>query len=132
MLCLVPPKGVREPSDVEGVEGQDIVLPCQVDGYPPPSTVWTKDSGYGYPSSAGLGVGVGGVGNGVGSGFGARLPNGSLLLSAADKRDEGRYTCTAENGVRPAIARTVNVTINGRDGVVLVVVGGLFFPLSIL
>ncbi len=44
-----------------------------------------------------------------------RVDNGSLLLSAADKRDEGQYTCAADNGVRPAIAKTVNVTINGME-----------------
>ncbi len=42
---LVPPKWVHEPHDVQGLVGQDIVLPCLVEGYPDPVTVWTRSNG---------------------------------------------------------------------------------------
>ncbi len=42
---LVPPKWVHEPHDVQGLVGQDIVLPCLVEGYPDPVTVWTRANG---------------------------------------------------------------------------------------
>ena len=42
---LVPPKWIHEPQDVQGVVGQDIILPCLVEGYPDPITVWTRANG---------------------------------------------------------------------------------------
>jgi hypothetical protein len=42
---LVPPKWIQEPRDVQAIVGQDITLPCSVDGFPKPSTVWTRTNG---------------------------------------------------------------------------------------
>jgi len=43
-----------------------------------------------------------------------QFTNGSLLISSLDKSSEGTYTCTAQNGIRSPIAKTVNVTVNGK------------------
>ena len=43
-----------------------------------------------------------------------QFPNGTLLISSVDKSAQGSYTCTAQNGVRTAIAKTINVTVNGN------------------
>ncbi len=43
-----------------------------------------------------------------------QFPNGSLLISSLDKSSEGTYTCTAQNGIRNAISKSVNVTVNGK------------------
>ena len=43
-----------------------------------------------------------------------QFPNGTLLISSVDKSAEGSYTCTAQNGVRTAISKTINVTVNGN------------------
>ena len=42
-----------------------------------------------------------------------QFPNGTLLISSVDKTSEGAYTCTAQNGIRSAISKTINVTVNG-------------------
>ena len=44
-----------------------------------------------------------------------QFPNGTLLISSVDKSAQGSYTCTAQNGVRSAITKTINVTVNGKD-----------------
>ena len=42
-----------------------------------------------------------------------QFPNGTLLISSVDKASKGAYTCTAQNGIRSAISKTINVTVNG-------------------
>ena len=42
---IVPPKWIREPEDVHAVLGQDVVLGCQVEGYPKPTMLWTRANG---------------------------------------------------------------------------------------
>jgi len=42
---LVPPKWIQEPRDIQAIVGQDITLPCSVEGFPKPSTVWTRTNG---------------------------------------------------------------------------------------
>ena len=42
-----------------------------------------------------------------------QLPNGSLSIAGVTKETEGMYTCTAQNGVRTGISKTINVTVNG-------------------
>ena len=41
----VPPKWIQEPRDVQAIVGQDVTLPCSVEGFPKPSTVWTRTNG---------------------------------------------------------------------------------------
>ena len=101
----VPPKWVDEPQDVEAVEGQDVILPCAVEGFPEPTSAWTKDTGFGVSTSYQLQP-LGLEDN--------QFPNGSLLIPGATKRSEGIYTCTAKNGVRSSISKSINVTVNGK------------------
>jgi hypothetical protein len=42
------------------------------------------------------------------------LGNGSLVLWRAGLRDEGQYTCAAENGVGDPLTKTVTLKINGE------------------
>ena len=42
---VVPPKWIQEPRDVQAIVGHDITLPCLVEGFPEPSTVWTRTNG---------------------------------------------------------------------------------------
>ena len=42
------------------------------------------------------------------------LGNGSLVLWRVSLRDEGQYTCSAENGVGEPLTKTVSLKINGE------------------
>lgn len=111
----VPPKFLQEPQDVVAVEGQDILVPCVVEGYPDPVIKWFRE-----PSSGDL-PGKSESGSDPGDAFLAgmtmnqQFPNGSLLLTLATKSMEGEYTCTATNGVKYDIRKTINVTVNGKN-----------------
>jgi len=89
---------------VEGVQGQDLLLPCLVEGFPQPLVLWTKDTGHGFSSSPSLSLSS------------MKFDNGTLFVASAGKEAEGQYTCSADNGVRAAISKTINVTINGELG----------------
>ncbi len=46
------------------------------------------------------------------------LGNGSLVLWRVGLRDEGQYTCAAENGVGDPLTKTVSLKINGKNKLV--------------
>ena len=43
-----------------------------------------------------------------------QLPNGSLSIVSISKESEGAYTCTAQNGIRTSLTKTINISVNGR------------------
>ena len=111
----MPPKFLQEPQDVVAVEGQDILVPCVVEGFPDPVIKWHHE-----PGSRELpGKSESGSDSGdsylAGMTMNQQFPNGSLLLTLATKSMEGAYTCTATNGVKYDIRKTINVTVNGKN-----------------
>lgn len=87
-----------EPSDIIAVQEQPLMLPCQVDGIPPITTLWrrngrwlTEDQNY------------------------AMFTNGSLLIGHFQKTrsdgssDEGDYECVAQNSYGLVVSRKARV-----------------------
>ncbi|XP_023675521.1 immunoglobulin superfamily DCC subclass member 3 isoform X1 [Paramormyrops kingsleyae] len=87
-----------EPSDIIAVQEQPLMLPCQVDGIPPITTLWrrngrwlTEDQNY------------------------AMFTNGSLLIGhfqktrSDDSSDEGDYECVAQNSYGLVVSRKARV-----------------------
>lgn len=42
------------------------------------------------------------------------LGNGSLRLESARAEHSGKYRCRADNGVAPALSKTLNIHVNGK------------------
>ena len=113
-LFAVPPKFLQEPQDVVAVEGQDILVPCVVEGFPDPVIKWHHEPGSReVPGKSESGSDPGDAFL-AGMTMNQQFPNGSLLLTLATKSMEGAYTCTATNGVKYDIRKTINVTVNGK------------------
>ncbi|UYV62106.1 Dscam [Cordylochernes scorpioides] len=80
-----PPQWIGEtPTRLEVKKGQPLEVPCQASGSPDPKITWTQHSEI----------------------LGERLQIPAVLES-----DAGVYTCTADNGIKPALSRSVDVRV---------------------
>lgn len=43
------------------------------------------------------------------------LNNGSLRLESARTEHSGKYRCRADNGVAPALSKTLTIHVNGKN-----------------
>lgn len=90
LIVLVPPKIVRSPEDFAILLGSSITLPCDAEGDPYPSIIWTKDGQKLEPSQ----------GNGT-------KVEGWFLIEDAKPTDAGAYKCIATNSA--GVAEVVGV-----------------------
>ena len=87
------PRSAAEPS------GSSPVYNCQATGDPVPTIRWSK-TGSGQPSIE-------------------QLKNDSLRIKNIQKADEGRYTCSASNGVK-TITKEITISVYSKFFVMLI------------
>ncbi|XP_069972795.1 cell adhesion molecule Dscam1 isoform X4 [Penaeus vannamei] len=101
LTVSVPPAWVVEPSSANVALGGTVALHCLAKGFPNPTVVWRKETVSG--EFAGVATGEGGV---------AGFENGTLLVSRAERRHEGRYLCEANNEVGAGLSKVVTLSVN--------------------
>ncbi|XP_041969798.1 Down syndrome cell adhesion molecule-like protein Dscam2 [Aricia agestis] len=99
LAIKVPPFWQMEPSDAAVLLNGSLTVSCEARGHPAPAIYWTKFSGSTETS-------LGGVSDPV------VLNNGSLRIESARAEHSGKYRCRAENGVAPALSKTLNIHVN--------------------
>ncbi|PSN46727.1 Down syndrome cell adhesion molecule-like protein Dscam2, partial [Blattella germanica] len=102
LSVTVPPQWVMEPMDREVVQGNPVMLQCQVDGFPKPSVTWKQPVGSELVDYRDLSHGR----------HLHILENGSLLISNATQEHEGRYVCQAGNGIGPGLSKVVKLIVH--------------------
>ncbi|XP_049724489.1 hemicentin-1 isoform X1 [Elephas maximus indicus] len=84
-----PPVIQPQPSDLDVILNNPILLPCEVTGTPSPFITWQKE---------GINVITSGKNHAV-------LPNGGLQISRAVREDAGTYMCVAHNPAGTALGK---------------------------
>ncbi|KFO28580.1 Hemicentin-1 [Fukomys damarensis] len=84
-----PPVIQPQPSEVDVIVNNPILLPCEATGTPSPFISWQKE---------GINVITSGKSH-------AALPSGSLQISRAAREDAGTYTCVAQNSAGTALGK---------------------------
>ncbi|KAK4287145.1 hypothetical protein Pmani_039780, partial [Petrolisthes manimaculis] len=101
LTVSVPPAWVVEPSSASVALGGTVALHCLAKGFPNPKVAWRKETVSG--EFVGVATGEGGV---------AVWGNGTLGVTRAERRHEGRYLCEADNGVGPGLSKVVALSVN--------------------
>ncbi|KAH9380978.1 hypothetical protein HPB48_008192 [Haemaphysalis longicornis] len=97
-----PPTWKSVPGNSDIVKGENLTLSCKAHGSPPPKITWLfKQEGASGQTMQDLL-----------SSRASAFPNGSLVFHELDIKDSGQYTCSADNGVAPALKKTVTLKIN--------------------
>ncbi|XP_063627962.1 cell adhesion molecule Dscam2-like [Cydia splendana] len=99
LAIKVPPYWQIEPSDTAVLLNGSLTVSCEARGHPSPAIYWTKFSGSAETT-------LGAVSEP------AVLNNGSLRLESARAEHSGKYRCRADNGVAPALSKTLTIHVN--------------------
>lgn len=101
LVVQVPPHWVEEPRDLVVLAGEPVTLVCAATGQPPPNITWIRVEGEGREGSEVVTMQVEGA-----------VVWGRVSLARADSGAGGQYSCSADNGVGVALARTVRLAVN--------------------
>ncbi|XP_059489683.1 cell adhesion molecule Dscam2-like isoform X2 [Neocloeon triangulifer] len=115
LVVTVPPSWVVEPENKDAKLGQNVVLNCQVEGFPKPTIAWKKALGYKpgeYSELRPMEGSTHGPIHPVQGGSMQLLINGSLLIESVKQEDEGRYLCEASNGIGIGLSAVITLTVN--------------------
>ncbi|CAN7984994.1 unnamed protein product, partial [Ixodes hexagonus] len=102
MVVNVPPRWKVAPKEKSSVVGENVVVDCQAEGFPPPRIWWEKSSGS-RPSEYKVIISNSHI---------HALENGSLMVREAERNDTGFYLCQASNGVGSGISKVIELKVH--------------------
>ncbi|XP_015789024.1 Down syndrome cell adhesion molecule-like protein Dscam2 [Tetranychus urticae] len=102
MIVKVSPTWIKEPVDLEVINGAKVILDCQAAGFPEPQIRWKKEELDSNEAKATFKTIISNPHMHI-------LENGSLFISSIGSSDSGKYMCQATNGVNPALSKVINV-----------------------
>ncbi|KAG8187812.1 hypothetical protein JTE90_001187 [Oedothorax gibbosus] len=102
LVVLISPTWIKMPLDSDVLAGEDVSLPCHTVGKPDPIVQWKN-------SKMGDSVFINIL---QGDNF-QILANGSLIISAVQKTDEGLYKCNVSNGVGNSLEAVMSLRVIG-------------------
>ncbi|CAN8004190.1 unnamed protein product, partial [Ixodes pacificus] len=102
MVVNVPPRWKVAPREKSAVVGENVVVDCQAEGFPPPRIWWEKSSGS-RPSEYKVIISNSHI---------HALENGSLMVREAERNDTGFYLCQASNGVGSGISKVIELKVH--------------------
>lgn len=101
MVVYVPPKFIQEPDDKQVLKTYTISLTCLTSGTPPARIDWSKSKGGRFVPVS------------IGKPRFEKMVNGTLVIRNASEEDDGKYLCTASNGVSDnGVSRQVQLTVH--------------------
>ena len=92
-----PPNWIEKPNNVKSKIYQAIIIKCLVSGYPKPTITWKKFQGSSWIQLESNG-----------------RHNHNLQIVNATKSHEGRYGCSASNGIEPDLWSEFDISIEGN------------------
>lgn len=99
VVGTVPPKWIIKPrEDILLSTTSDTFIDCMAEAFPIPTARWTRKDGRSLPSNV------------------HESRNGSLVISRANKDNEGEYICTVYNGLGKDLSVTVRMRVLGKKG----------------
>ncbi|KAK8779577.1 hypothetical protein V5799_019082 [Amblyomma americanum] len=102
MVVNVPPRWKVAPKEKAAVVGENVVIDCQAEGFPPPRIWWEKSSAS-RPSEYRVIISNSHI---------HALENGSLMVREAERNDSGFYLCQASNGVGSGISKVIELRVH--------------------
>ncbi|XP_075741847.1 cell adhesion molecule Dscam1-like [Rhipicephalus microplus] len=84
------------------VVGENVVIDCQAEGFPPPRIWWEKSSAARPTEYKAI----------ISNSHIHTLENGSLMVREAERNDTGFYLCQASNGVGSGISKVIELKVH--------------------
>ncbi|KAH8025166.1 hypothetical protein HPB51_004148 [Rhipicephalus microplus] len=104
MVVNVPPRWKVAPREKAAVVGENVVIDCQAEGFPPPRIWWEKSSAA-RPTEYKVIISNSHI---------HTLENGSLMVREAERNDTGFYLCQASNGVGSGISKVIELKVHAK------------------
>ena len=101
-FCVLPdaPEFTQHPEDIVGIEGENLVFSCSVEGNPQPSIKWTKNNNtFNIEADSDL--------NETSSGN-----THTLTIQNVHRSDEGQYRCVASNSIGNTTSNTGTLKVH--------------------